>query len=257
MTREDLWRVLRVVALPAILVVAYEGWATANPSPFFPRLGRIAEAFVSTWGGQGFSRHVVPSLTNLAIGYLAGIGLGVGLGVLLSRSRFIRTAAAPVTAFLLALPAVALVPLFITVAGIGSAMQRSVIAFAAMLYLLVNTTDGLVKVDEGLREMSQVFRIGQLRRLVLVELPSIAPRLLGAGRAALSLAVLIMVVSEMVGASSGIGAVTLTAQQSFDYDTMWAGMVMVAILGVGLNALYGLLEGPILVRSGIKRPGVR
>ncbi|WP_161958455.1 ABC transporter permease [Ornithinimicrobium cavernae] len=234
-----------------MLVLGYHLWASAGQSPFFPPVDQILEAFITTWTGEGFRTHVLPSLTNLAIGYLGGVALGIVGGVVLAQSRFVRTAVAPVIAFLLALPAVALVPLFITVVGIGPSMQRGVIAFAATLYVLVNTTDGLVKVDEGLLDMGAVFRVGPLRRIVLIQLPSIAPRLLGAGRAALSLCVLIMVVSEMVGASVGIGAVTLLAQQSFQYRTMWAGMVIVALIGVVLNALYGALERPVLARSGL------
>lgn len=247
--RHSRW--LKFVALPLVLVLAYQLWASSAESPFFPTVGVIFRAFFDTWGGDGFVENVVPSLTNLAVGYISGVVLGLAIGVLLSKTNIIRIAVTPIISFLLALPAVALVPLFITVAGIGPAMSQSIIAFAVTLYVLVNTVDGLVNVDSGLVDVNHVFRIRGWRQIFLVLLPSIAPRLLGAGRAALSLSILIMVVSEMVGASSGIGAVTLLSQQSFQYSTMWAGMVMVAVLGIGLNALYLMFERPMLRRSGI------
>lgn len=244
-------KIVRIVAVPIVLIAAYQLWSTSKDSPFFPSIGSIAEAFRETWLGSGFALNVVPSLRNLAVGYLLGVVLGVSIGALLARWRAVRLAIAPLTSFALALPAVALVPLFITVAGVGQQMQQSVIAFSTFIYMLVNTADGLARLSPSLRDVNEVFGITGLRRLMLVSLPSIAPRLLGAGRATLSLAVLIMVVSEMVGASAGIGAVTLTAQQSFQYDVMWSGMVLVAILGVGLNGLYSLVEKPLLTRAGL------
>jgi ABC-type nitrate/sulfonate/bicarbonate transport system permease component len=60
-----------------------------------------------------------------------------------------------------------------------------------------------------------------------------------------------MVVSEMVGASQGIGAVTLLAQQSFAYEQMWAGMVLVALLGLVLNGLFGVAERAVVRQLGV------
>lgn len=244
-------RLLRIILVPLALIGLYQLWSVQQGSPFFPPVQDIWAAFTKTWLGDGFVVNALPSLKNLAIGYIVGSVLGIAGGAFLARWRTIRLAVNPITSFALALPAVALVPLFITAVGIGEQMQQTVIAYSAFVYMLVNTTDGLVRIPSSLVDVNRVFRITGLRRLFLVSLPAIASRLLGTGRATLSLSVLIMVVSEMIGASVGIGAVTLTAQQSFQYDVMWSGMVLIAILGVGLNALYSLAERPILVRSGL------
>lgn len=250
-------RLLQVLALPVLMVAAYQFLATRAQNPYFPTVGHIWDAFVLTWLGDGFARNVVPSMTNLAVGYLAGVLLGITCGVAVASFRVARLAINPLVSFALALPAVALVPLFITAVGIGQLMQQSLIAFSTFIYMFVNTTDGLVRKNQGLEDVSAAFRIEGLRRLLVVSLPSISPRLLGAGRATLSLAVLIMVVSEMVGASEGIGAVTLIAQQSFQYNVMWAGMLLVAVVGIGLNALYSLFELPLLRRMGLRQPRAR
>lgn len=250
-------RLLRILLVPVVLVGLYQVWAIQQGSPFFPPVQDIWAAFQRTWLGAGFVQNALPSLKNLAIGYGIGTVLGIAAGSFLARFRIIRLAVSPISSFALALPAVALVPLFITAVGIGEQMQQTVIAYSAFVYMMVNTTDGLVRIPSSLLDVNAVFRIRGFRRLLLVSLPAIASRLLGTGRATLSLSVLIMVVSEMIGASVGIGAVTLTAQQSFQYDVMWSGMVLIAILGVGLNALYSLAERPILVRSGLAQSRVK
>lgn len=60
-----------------------------------------------------------------------------------------------------------------------------------------------------------------------------------------------MIVSELVGVARGIGVATLTAQQSFEYPQMWAGMVLLAVLGYGLNRLFTLVERPLLKRVSV------
>jgi ABC-type nitrate/sulfonate/bicarbonate transport system permease component len=157
----------------------------------------------------------------------------------------------PVIAFSLTLPPVALLPLFIVAFGIGPELQIGIIVFAVFFTIAVNTVVGLRSVDPTLHDMASSFRISGVRRLTNVLLPAAAPQILAAARSALSVALLVMVVSELVGASRGIGAATFVAQQSFQYPQMWAGMVLLAFLGYGLNRLFTVVERPLLRRLGV------
>jgi sulfonate transport system permease protein len=239
--------------LPLLLVIAYQLWASSNDNGYFPTIPGIVEAFRENWLGDGFKTNVLPSLSNLARGYGIGLLLGISVGVLLGRVPLLRRAFGPVFGFLLAVPPVAVLPLFLLVLGVGSQMQIGVLVFSVSIYMLISTADGIRSIEPTLDEVAQVYGIRGPRRLFLVVLPAASPQILAAARISLSLSVLVMVVSEMVGASKGIGAVTLLAQQSFAYEQMWAGMVLVAILGIGLNALFGYGERLLLKRAGLTR----
>lgn len=239
--------------LPVLLVIAYQLWASSNDNGYFPTIPSIIEAFRENWLGDGFKTNVLPSLSNLARGYGIGLLLGISIGVLLGRVPLLRRAFGPVFGFLLAVPPVAVLPLFLLVLGVGPQMQIGVLVFSVSIYMLISTADGIRSIEPTLDEVAQVYGIRGPRRLFLVVLPAASPQILAAARVSLSLSVLVMVVSEMVGASKGIGAVTLLAQQSFAYEQMWAGMVLVAILGIGLNALFGYGERLLLKRAGLTR----
>jgi ABC-type nitrate/sulfonate/bicarbonate transport system permease component len=244
-------RLVTPLVLPVLLLVAYHWWASSAANPYFPTLPAIVTASADAWWGEGWSRHVVPSLRNLFAGFGLGTLIGVALGTLLGRVPVLQAATGPAIGFLLAIPPVALLPVFLLALGVGARLQIGVIVFAVALYLTVCTADAVRAIEPVVLDVCAVYRVRGPRRWVVVLLPAVLPQLLAALRVALSLAVLVMVVSEFVGASRGIGAYTLLAQQSFAYRQMWAGMVLVAALGVSLNALFSVLERTLLTAASI------
>ncbi|HMR49963.1 MAG TPA: ABC transporter permease subunit [Arachnia sp.] len=247
-------RAALTVAPPVLVVLGYELFARSAASPYFPTVAQIAEAFVQTWGGEGFGKHVVPTLSNYALGWTTGLLLGVVVGVLVGRVRTIDRLLRPIVAFALTLPGVALLPVFLMVFGVNSSMQRALIATSVFFLTVVNTSAGVRATEHTLHDMADVYRIGGPRRLFLLTLPGAAPHIIAAARVSLSLALLVAIVSEMVGASRGIGAVTLLAQQEFVYTRMWAGIVLLSLLGICVNLLFALFERTVPVRLGLLAP---
>jgi ABC-type nitrate/sulfonate/bicarbonate transport system permease component len=242
------------LVLPVLMIVGYQWWSGLAANPYFPTIPVMLESFRETWVGSGFTQHVVPSLANLARGYLIGLALGILAGVALGRLPLVRQAVNPLISFVLTVPTVALLPLFLIVFGIGPQLQVGVIVFAVFFYVLVTTADAIRGIEPVLLDVAAIYRVRSWRRLLFILLPAAIPQILSAARVTLSLGVLVMVVSEMVGASRGIGAVTLLAQQSFAYKQMWAGMLLLAILGIGLNSLLSFAERRLLVGAGYVVP---
>lgn len=253
----DRWwaRLFVPAVVPVLLLIGYQAVASSGQNPYFPILPKIAGAAGELWFGAGLSRDVLPSLGNLLIGYATGLLLGVALGVLLGRVPMARRVVAPLVAFGLTLPTVALLPLFLIAFGIGAAMQQAVIAFAVFFVAVINTADGIRGTDPVLLDYARVYRLTRWRRIGLVIIPAAAPSILAAARVGLSAGLLVMVVGEMVGASHGIGAVTLLAQQDFAYDRMWAGIVLVGLLGIAINVGFLPLERRLAGRLGAAHTG--
>jgi ABC-type nitrate/sulfonate/bicarbonate transport system permease component len=230
-----------------VLALVIWWFASANStSPYFPPLESILQSFRETWLFAHVSSDVVPSMLRLFGGYLLAVVLGVGLGVALGRNRTLDAACQPIVQFARAVPGVALVPISISLLGIGDLPKILLIAFVCIFPILLNTIDGVRNVESGLEDVGRMFRLSRRERIFAVQVPSAAPQILAGMRIAVALAFILMIVTEMVGATSGIGYVTLNAQQSFQITQMWAGMILLAILGVVLNTAFVLGERRLL-----------
>lgn len=238
------WLVSLIVPVAAVL--AWWFATLDNTSPFWPSLRSILESFQQLWLFDRFTSDIVPSLVRMLAGYGAAVVVGTALGVLLGRLPIVNRALDPSLQFLRALPATALVPVSIVLFGIGNEPKIILIAFVTLFPVLLNTIDGVRSVDKELEDMARSYRLTRVQRVLNVQLPAAAPNILAGMRVALSVAFVMMVVTELVAATSGIGFVTLQAQQTFQVSQMWAGMLLLGILGVLFNGAFVLVERRLL-----------
>jgi len=233
--------------LPLALLAGWWIGSVADAGMYFPPLPDILRAFAHTWFGEGFVAHVVPSLRNFAVGYLIASAAGIVIGVAIGRIAWLHWLLGPLIEYARSLPPPALLPFFILVLGIGPEMQVGIIAFGVFFVVLLNTIDGARGIEPTLLEVSAVYRIPRWYRLTRVILPAASPQIVAGLHTGTSLAVILMVVSEMVAATRGIGFFTLQAQQNFAFVDMWSGMLLLAIIGVAVNLLFErVVERPIL-----------
>ncbi|WP_129670018.1 ABC transporter permease [Phytoactinopolyspora endophytica] len=238
-------RILGVGLEIAVPIGALALWAalTRDGSSFyFPPLLDIFRTFQETWLFAGMGTDVVPSLSRLLSGYAIAVVAGVVVGVALGSSHPLRRMVDPVVQFLRAIPPPVLIPAGILVLGVNSTMKVALIAFVCLWPILLNTIDGVGGVDPTLRETARSFQIPRRDRLFRVVLPSAAPQIFAGARVSLALAVIMMVVSEMVASTNGIGYFVLQSQRTYAITEMWSGILLLAILGYVLNALFLLVE---------------
>jgi ABC-type nitrate/sulfonate/bicarbonate transport system permease component len=230
------------VIVPILVLVLWGLFSANSQSFYFPPLLDIFRAFGDTWLFERVQSDVLPSLGRLFAGYVIAVVAAVVLGVALGSSRVLGRIVDPVVQFLRAIPAPVLIPAGIIVLGVGSTMKVALIAFVCLFPVLLNTIDGVAGVDPSLRETARSFQIPPRDRLFRVILPSAAPQIFAGARVALSLAVIMMVVSEMVASTNGIGYFVLQSQRTFAITQMWSGILLLAILGYVLNVLFLLVE---------------
>ena len=237
-----------------VLAVAVLGWELVTrpaDDAFFPPPSEIAAEGWRLWF-SGPASHLfltesglddlLPSLARLLLGWaIAGV-TGVAIGVLLGRSTVAMHYAGPVLAFLRAVPPPALVPVFLVLFSIGTQMQLATIAFGVIWPVLLNATDGARSTDPIQLDTAAAYRLSGAQRIVGVVLPAAAPKIFGGLRVSLSLALILMVISELVGSTNGVGHQLAVAQRSFDYTTMWAAIVLLGVLGYLLNTVLLAVE---------------
>jgi ABC-type nitrate/sulfonate/bicarbonate transport system permease component len=240
----------------AVGVVVWELGTRAASSVYFPPPSKIVARMYHLWF-SGPSSHVfltstavdniLPSLGRMAAGLAASIVLGVTLGLALGRSERAFEYLDPVLQFARVIPPPTLVPIFIVLFSVGTQMQLASIVFSAIWPILLNTADGARSTDRLQMETAQVFRLSRADRLFRIIIPSTLPKIFAGLRLSLSLALILMVFSELLpGTANGIGFELVDAQSRSDLPTMWAGIVLLGILGYLLNGILLMVERRVL-----------
>jgi ABC-type nitrate/sulfonate/bicarbonate transport system permease component len=137
---------------------------------------------------------------------------------------------------------------------LGATMQIVIIAFGVVWPVLLNSADGVRTVDSLQLETAKVFGLSRYRRMVNVVLPAASPKIFAGLRVSLAFALILMVLSELVGSTAGIGSQLIGAQRDFDLPRMWAGIVVLGVLGLLFNLAFMLLERRVLAwHTGAQR----
>ncbi|WP_250563446.1 ABC transporter permease [Sphaerisporangium fuscum] len=246
--------VTRVWLVPIVLA-AWEAGTRLSGSIFFPPPSQILVRMKDLWF-SGPAAHLfltdealgnfLPSLGRMTGGWAAACLLGVLLGVAVGRSRTLYDYVGPLIEFGRAVPPPTLVPLFLVVFKVATQMQVATIVYGAIWPVLVNTIDGARHVDPVHADTAQVFGMGRRQRLFRIILPAAAPKIFAGLRLSVSLAVILMVISELVNSTDGIGYQLMFKQMNFDYPGMWGGIVLLGVLGLVLNALFLVVERRVL-----------
>lgn len=248
--------------LPLAVLLLWGIWSAGADNFFFPPLTDILRTFKETWLFSRFASDAIPSIERMLAGYLIALALGVGGGLLVGSSSRFRKLTDPIFEFLRAVPPPVLIPLAILVFGIGPSMKVFVIALGCIWPILLNTVDGVRGLDPTLMETARVYGIRGWPRLRAVTLPAASPRIFAGMRSALSLALILMVISEMEASTNGIGFFILQSQRSFAIPEMWSGILLLGLLGYAVNAAFVVLERRLLrwhrsaSRSALEQPQV-
>jgi ABC-type nitrate/sulfonate/bicarbonate transport system permease component len=232
--------------LPVVLMAGWWFASRDSRSPYFPPVREILGSFQRDWLSANGVHHLRPSLTIVSAGFGLAVIVGVGFGVLLGLSPTAERATRPLVELMRAVPAVALLPAFIVLIGIGTDMKILLVASGAVWPVLLNATDGVRSTEPLLIDVAAAYGLGRWRRLWSIILPAAAPQIFAGARTALAISVIIMVVSETVGSVGGIGYFLLAAQRDFRITDMWATIIALGLLGYLLNVLFLLVESVVL-----------
>jgi ABC-type nitrate/sulfonate/bicarbonate transport system permease component len=240
-----LWRIAPIF-LPLALVGLYGVFSVQSNSFFFPTWDQVLGSFRDNWMFERVASDVLPSLTRMFTGFALASMAGVAAGLLLGSNAILSTAADPVIQFMRSLPSPALIPLALLVAGTGDASKIIVIVLGATWPILLNTMDGVRSVNRTQIDMARSYQIPRSAQILNVVLPSAMPRILAGMKTGLALAVILMVVTEMVASSNGIGYFVSQAQRQFSIPEMWSGVLLLGILGYSLNLVFTKIEKRVL-----------
>jgi ABC-type nitrate/sulfonate/bicarbonate transport system permease component len=248
-------RVFSHVWLVALLIALWEFASRGAQESYFPAPSVILPALKDLWF-SGPASHLFlnsrafddfsPSLGHLLGGWVLASVTGLVLGVLLGRSRIASDYLDPLLQLGRSIPPPTLLPFFIVVFHVATSMYVAAIAFGVIWPVLLNTIDGVRTVDKIQLDTARVYGITGWQRLSRLILPAAAPKIFAGLRVSLGFALILMVLSELVGTTGGIGSQLVDAQRTFETPKMWAGIVLLGLLGYILNGSFLLVERRLL-----------
>jgi len=234
------------IVVPVVLLLWWWIASAGSTNTFFPPLQDILAKLWELSLTAKFWGDVGSSVGNLLLSFLLACLFGVALGAVLGMSRTLSWCVEPVIHFWRAIPPVALVPVFVALLGFGNETRIVAITLSALFPVLIATIDGVHGVGDTLRMVSRVYAIRRSDTVFSVILPAASPRILAGMQVSLISAFVVMIASEMLGSSNGLGAATLLAQQSFAIADMWAGILVLGIIGYATTALFSVFRRRVL-----------
>lgn len=238
--------VLYSLALPFAILVAWTVWANYSTSVFFPAPQRIFTAFIDTWVGPAFMTDVLPSLARLGLGIVASVALGIAAGTLIGTVRWMRELSEPLLEFFRAIPPPAMIPIIALFMGPTNTMKIVVIILGAVWPVLLNTIDGVRATDSVMKDTAKSFQLSRTERFRFLILPAAMPRIMTGVRQSMSIALILMVISEMFNASTGLGSQIVFFQRNYLMAEMWSGIVLLGLTGIVLAVIFGFVERRML-----------
>ncbi|GGU23961.1 ABC transporter permease [Lentzea flava] len=233
----------KTVAIAALLVV----WEVA------PRLGLVDATFLppfstvlGAWWDLLVSGQLLENTRASLVRSLSGFGLAVAgavpLGLLIGWYKPVSTVLGPLLEVFRNTAALALLPVFVLLLGIGETSKIAIVFYACTWPILLNTISAVGGVDPTLLRLAKSMNLGGFRLFQKVILPAAVPTVFTGIRLAGAVSILVLVAAEMIGAKAGLGYLINASQYNFAIPQMYAGIITISAIGVLFNQLLVALE---------------
>ncbi len=212
-----------------------------NIAPFvLPAPSKIVEATIQFW--PAIWQNSIQTMWTTLLGFAMAIVGGLALGILVGWSRSIYAGLYPLMVGFNAVPKVAVIPVLIMWFGIGSIPAVLTAFLIAFFPIVVNVSTGLATIEPELEDVLRALGAKKLDIMLKVGIPRALPYFFGSLKVAVTLAFIGSVMSETIGANSGLGHTMLAAQSQFNMPLVFAVLIALAVLGIVMYVLMAWLE---------------
>lgn len=199
-------------------------------------LATLWERFPAIWP------HALQTLYTTMVGFMFGIILGVLLGVIIGSSKLAYDVANPLLVGFASIPKVAVVPIFVLWFGAGTIPAILTAMIMSLFPIVVNVATGLATTEPELEDFMHTLGATKMDTLFNVGLPRTMPYFFASLKVAVTLAFVGSVISETIASNRGVGNLMMIASSNFDVPLVFAGLLILAVLGVILYGMFSLIE---------------
>lgn len=232
-------------SIALVLLVAF--WEVAPriglvDRTFLPEFSVVAKALVDLAESGQLWEHISASLGRALRGFAIAVVFAVPLGILIGWYRPLAQYLSPVLELFRNTAALALLPVFVLILGIGETSKVALVTYACIFPILLNTISGVRTVDPLLIKSARSLGLPAYRLFQKVILPAALPTIFTGIRLSAASSILVLIAAEMVGARSGLGYLIMASQLNFQIPQMYAGILTIALVGLVFNYVLVLLE---------------
>lgn len=209
---------------------------------FLPPFSEVASTFVRLIGDGTLGTQAGTSLWRAGTGFAIALVVAVPLGLVIGSSPKVSGYLSPFFEVFRNTAALALLPVFILILGIGETSKVAIVVYACFFPLLLSSILGVRTVDPLLIRAARSLGIGRVALFAKVVLPSAVPQIFTGIRMAATSSVLVLIAAEMVGARAGLGFYITTTQFNFQIPEMYAGILAISLVGLIVNAVLVAVE---------------
>lgn len=241
---EQVKRIFNQSIILILLLIIWEmapkiGWVERT---FFPPFSEVAKAWWNLIVTGQLADHFKASIIRSGVGFLLAVFVSVPLGLLIGWYPKMRELLNPMLELFRNTAALALLPVFILLLGIGETSKISIVLFACIWPILLNTIAAVREVDPLLIKSAKSMGLQDVKLFWKVILPASVPTIFTGIRMAGTSAILVLIAAEMIGAKEGLGYLITFTQYNFQIPEMYAGIISIALLGVIVNQFLLALE---------------
>ncbi|WP_078855609.1 ABC transporter permease [Streptomyces sp. SCSIO 75703] len=238
---------LLAVVTPLALLLVWEILARAGAidARFFPAPSDIFQRMIESISNGELWGHTWASLRRLFFGFWLGLVPGLLLGVVMGLSRGVRAALSPLVSGTYPIPKSALLPLILLVFGLGEMSKVVMVAIGVFYPVILNTTAGVLQIQPIYYDVAKNFGAKRLQVFRTVAVPGAMPSIMTGVELGAGLGLILIAIAEMVGAESGLGFMIWNAWQLYSVETMYVGLLVIALIGYAMSLLLGSIARAI------------
>jgi ABC-type nitrate/sulfonate/bicarbonate transport system permease component len=222
-------------------------WHLVTAAALVPRV--FLPSPLATWAAlqRGFTSgelaaQFFATVNRMLVGWLLASAIGIAIGSLIGQSAVARRTLGPTLAFVRALPASATLPIAIAFAGLSPGMVLGVVAFGSLWPTLFATVQGFAMVDPRLVEVARSLHLSRVQFILKIGLPNAMADILTGMRLSMTVALILSVIGEMLAAQPGLGQAILLAARAFRAPDLYAGILLLGVVGIGSMLIITALE---------------
>jgi NitT/TauT family transport system permease protein len=238
-------RLAPLLACLGLLAIWQVGALILNTDSF-PTALEALRAIPSILGDKESLINILASLRRMAIGFGIGVGVSIPLGLMMGRSRAVASFFNPLLMIIYPVPKAALMPVIMLWLGVGDLSKTLVIFLGVSLPIIYHSFQGAKAVEEKMLWSGAAMGLSSMQRMARIVLPSALPEILTGCRTGLVLALITMITSEMIARQSGAGNILFNALDMGEYDTVFAMIIIVGVMGIGLDAAFEAMRSRLV-----------
>lgn len=229
---------------PLLLLGLWEAAARTGlvDARFFPPPSSIVHTFGALVASGELWTNLLASLRRLFLGMLLGGVPALFLGLAMGISKPLRAAIDPLISATYPIPKSAILPLVLLIFGLGEMSKVVMVALGAFYPILINTVMGVANIDKIYLDVGHNYRASRWQVFRTIALPGALPSIMAGVKLAMGMGLILIAISEMVAASDGIGYMIWNAWQVLTVDTMYVGLLVIALLGFVFSVILDEIE---------------